>query len=252
MKTLPGPVKAQFLDWDTEFFGVRIARILPRRLDRESLGNVLENLWSAEVDLVYWASDPSDPESSAAASLYGGLLVDTRCVFSMNMTLIPRSKTFKHCVGDYDGPLECESELEMIAVDCGKYSRFRSDPRISEERCTELYKAWIRNSVSRSFADNVIVTRHEREITGLVAVLARAGVGTIGLLGVGESFRGQGIGGTLVSAALTWFQAQGCSTASVVTQFRNHAACKLYESNGFTMERTDHYYHFWRSGYDTE
>ena len=250
MKSVSELAKAQYLDWDSEFFGVQTARILPRQMDPESLGKVLDRLWSAEVDLVYWASDPSHPESSVAASLHGGLLVDTRCVFGKTLRLTPRRMTSKHCIGYYEGSLECGPELEAIAVDCGKYSRFRSDPRIPNERCAELFRTWIRNSVSRSFADNVIVARDKHEVSGFVTVLAREGVGSIGLLGVGESYRGQGIGGELVDAALSWFATQGCSKASVVTQFKNHAARKLYESNGFYMERTDHFYHFWNGAHD--
>jgi dTDP-4-amino-4,6-dideoxy-D-galactose acyltransferase len=148
-------------------------------------------------------------------------------------------------VREYDASSAPDPDLEDIAIGCGKYSRFRSDPRIPKSLCTELYRLWIRNSVSREFADSVLVSEEKGQISGLVTVLNDSGAGEIGLLGVGAKWRGRGTGKDLVHAALNWFLAQGCTTATVATQARNTAACRLYESAGFELRQADLYYHFW-------
>jgi ribosomal protein S18 acetylase RimI-like enzyme len=239
------------LIWDSEFFGVQTAEILPRQLNASALKAVLESLWAAQVGLVYWAADPDDPESAEAAAVCVGLQVDTKRSYGISAEVMLNEVPSSDVVVEYDESLKCGRSLEDIAIDCGRFSRFRIDPRIPDERCFELYKQWIRNSVNRSFADGVLVSRSQGKISGFVTVLDRSGTGSIGLLGVGEEYRGQGLGRALVGAALTWFLTNGCSSATVVTQARNHAACKLYESTGFSLIQTDNYYHFWNPAHDS-
>jgi len=243
--------EVRYLTWDSEFFGVETAEILPRQLNAPALRATLESLWSTGVGLVYWAADPDDPESAEAAAVCEGLKVDTKITYGMNADVMSKEIPSAHVIREYDAWLECDGYLEAIAIDCGASSRFRFDPGISDERCSEMYRQWIRNSVNRTFADSVLVSRNQGEISGLVTVVDQSGTGSIGLLGVGQKFRGQGIGRALVGAALTWFLTHGCSKASVVTQARNHAACRLYESAGFSPKRTDHFYHFWSAAHDS-
>ena len=59
--------------------------------------------------------------------------------------------------------------------------------------------------------------------------------------------RGQGLGGTLVAGAVSWFAGEGLATVSVVTQARNVTSQRLYQRCGFVTRSVQLYYHKWYS-----
>ena len=68
---------------------------------------------------------------------------------------------------------------------------------------------------------------------------------TIGLVGVAPGPAGEGLGSSLVLAALDWFAAQGTKEIAVVTQGRNLPAQRLYQSRGFLTGDVQLWYHKW-------
>jgi dTDP-4-amino-4,6-dideoxy-D-galactose acyltransferase len=130
-----------------------------------------------------------------------------------------------------------------LAREAGRFSRFRVDP--SSERFSTIYDAWIINSVSGLMAKEVMVTPDAASLSGLVTVGVKDGRADIGLLAVREDSRGRGLGKGLVQASLDWAARRQFREAQVVTQRANVAACRLYESCGYTIERAEHVFHFW-------
>ena len=63
--------------------------------------------------------------------------------------------------------------------------------------------------------------------------------GYIDFIAVGERWRGQGIGKTLLAAGLSWmFSFLAVRRVDLTVAAANTAALRLYESFGFTRERT--------------
>jgi ribosomal protein S18 acetylase RimI-like enzyme len=137
------------------------------------------------------------------------------------------------------------NELRQLARDAGRFSRFRVDSKVPGEVFERIYDAWITNSVSGQIAQEVMVTRDASSLTGLVTVGVKDGRGEIGLLAVREDARGRGLGKGLVQAALEWAGRHHFREAQVVTQGANVAACRLYESCGYAIERVERVFHFW-------
>ena len=71
------------------------------------------------------------------------------------------------------------------------------------------------------------------------------GAGRIGLVAVSSHARGDGLGRTLVLAALRWFEEQGVGTVRVVSQARNCEAQRLYQRCGFVTDSVHLWYHKW-------
>ena len=69
--------------------------------------------------------------------------------------------------------------------------------------------------------------------------------GSIGLLAVDESVRGNSVGRELIKAAFSSFGKRGISNIEVVTQKANKAACRFYETCGFTVRNIENVYHLW-------
>jgi len=237
--------RVQILEWDSNFFGIPIARILPAKLLVEELGQVISRLKKENVKLAYWASNPNDEESQTAAQLFYGFLADKKATFVMDISQICKpSDSFDWVIEEYSDILPCTG-LENLAIQAGICSRFKRDFRIPERKFVDLYLLWIRNSVNRQLADVVLVAHLSGNIVGMVTVVEKNGRGCIGLLAVTEEMQGKALGVTLVREAHAWARRRGLVSAQVVTQGENIASCNLYKKCGYRIERVEYFYHFW-------
>jgi dTDP-4-amino-4,6-dideoxy-D-galactose acyltransferase len=232
------------LPWDTEFFGFKVARLVPGRFVVAELKLQLAQLWEQEVELVYWGSDPEDSLSQTAATANHGLLVDRKTVFVRRLDGFVGNAVERYEVRSF--PKDGWSDvLAKLAVQIGQYSRFHKDHHFSSATWQKLYLTWMQNSVNRTIADDVLVIRDAGLVVAVVTVRARENFGEIGLLGVQESRRGAGLGRALVDAAMHWFSEKQLSYVRVVTQGDNQLACQLYKACGFSVDSVENFYHFW-------
>ena len=238
------------LPWDSDFFGFKIARLVPRRSRSAELRMHLEEQWEQGIGLVYWGSDPNDAESQSAAVASQGLLVDRKTVFVRKLDgfAVRPSERYEARSLPEDG---WSGELASLALQIGQYSRFRQDHHFSQAAWQKLYWTWMENSVNRAIADDVLVIRKAGFVVAVVTVRARGNIGEIGLLGVQESQRGAGLGRALVNSALGWFSERPLSHVRVVTQGNNRAACQMYKACGFLVESVENFYHFWNPLHDS-
>jgi dTDP-4-amino-4,6-dideoxy-D-galactose acyltransferase len=219
-------VTPEILEWDSEFFGRRIARIE---------ADVITPAYEREV--THWC------RRNGVACLYvlsgsdSSLpLVDVRVTYEWKTSGAeqPAPSVRPFIPSDI-------AALEAIARKCHRDSRFYADGRFDAARCNEMYATWIRKSCN-GWADHVCVATSQDEPTGYLTCHAN---GSIGLLAVAEQARGQSLGRQLVVAAQNYFRANGPEHVDVVTQGRNIAARGLYESCGFRLAGTRYWYHVW-------
>ncbi len=233
------------LPWDTEFLGFRVGRLEQRRLGKEALHRALDAFHNEDGRLVYWPSDPEHRSSQEAAAAEGGRLVDWKTRFHLVLGSVPSGDASAVPIKAWDG-LFPDSRLRELAIQSSAHSRFRQDPDLPEGCAEDLYRRWIDRSLRGELADTVLVAHGEANATGMITLIAREGIGEIGLLAVDEAARGRGTGAALISAGLVWFWGHGCRAVEVVTQGENQAACRLYTRCGFRISQVDAFYHFWR------
>lgn len=240
------------LPWDSAFFGFPTAKLLPARLDRNALAATLAELGAEGVRLVYWASDPVDAESRAAAAANQGFLADEKTTYRIPLASRPAPPfPSAHVIVPLSAVHKKNFAPALLALGhrAGLHSRFRTDPRMPAGKCETLYEEWMRKSLSGERADAVLacLSSDGKSVQGAVTVSASKGAGRIGLIAVAEAEEGHGVGSALTHAALAWVHRSGCGQAEVVTQGRNGAACRLYEKAGFRISRREDFYHFWLS-----
>ena len=236
----------RILKFDSGLFGFPVAQIAPR-LDAGAIAPVLDELRLNGVRLAYWVIDQVAGDGlRRAANELGGKCVDEKTTFLLDLANIrPDGRTLNVAVEPFD-PSMASAQLEALAVQAGEHSRFAVDPRVPRCKFIELYTLWIRKSVSRELADEVLVIRGgDDDITGMVTLGTRHGRGDIGLIAVDAACRGKGHGQALMHAAHQWFIARGLRFAQVVTQDANAPACSLYHKCGYSVEKIEPYYHFW-------
>lgn len=237
----------QYLDWDSDFFGVRIARLTTNRLTEEILYDTNNCCASHNIDCVYFLADSDNDETIFLAENNGFHLVDLRMTFEKPITAIP---TFTaHSNNNVTRKSEPRDiiELRQIARSNHRDTRFYFDRHFSRERCDELYATWIERSC-QGFADAVFVADDNGKASGYITCHLREGnLGQIGLVGVGPTLQGKGMGTQLVNHAINWFAEQGMKKVTVVTQGRNVIAQRLYQKSGFLTQSVQLWYHKWCS-----
>lgn len=233
----------EYLTWDSEFFKLRIARVIGNRLTPERSLAVFAWSRQHQIDCLYFLADCEDSGTVAEAARRGFLLTDIRVQFEMPLVpdstpvddAGPRVRPFQP--GDLDS-------LRAMAANSHRDTRFYFDGNFLREQCDELYATWIQRS-TEDFADAVFVAEHGGKPAGYISCHLKGEDGSIGLIAVHSNAHGQGLGFALVRAALAYFRAHGMRRALVVTQGRNIASQRLYQRAGFRTESVGLWYHVW-------
>ncbi len=234
----------QVLDWDSHFFGFRVGRCNEPDLPQDALGEGLQQARSEGCRVVYWPAS-NRKENEVAAAALGGKLMDQRRTYVRSLEgLSAADLVVNWFIESYRRSLP-DAELEELALQAGEYSRFRRDPGFGQESFERLYRAWIRNSVSRSIAEEVLFIEDFGLKRALLTLGLQNGRPDIGLLATQTEYRGRGMAADLVRASLIWAINRDYQEAQVCTQAENAGACAFYEAMGYAVEREEWIYHFW-------
>lgn len=236
----------EVLDWDTKFFGTRIARVVREPRSLRGFTKVLQETRSAAIECLYLELGVESTGEAALATAHGLQLVDVRIL--LDRDLKAANPTTAAAPGIDIGPLHDAdlSRLEPIAERCSRVSRYYADPRF-RRHAARLYRRWIAEAC-KGWADAVLVARRHGEPVGFITCKRDAvspECGRIDLVCVDPQHAGQGVGSLMVGASFDWFGRQALRRVRVVTQGRNIAALRLYERMAFRVERVSLFYHGW-------
>jgi dTDP-4-amino-4,6-dideoxy-D-galactose acyltransferase len=236
----------RLLPWDTDFFGVRIARVEAASLTDADVAELRAWAEREAVDCIYFLAGAADTPSVRAAERGGFALTDLRVTLERSLPpgeLEASESGTDPSIGQAE-PGDVDT-LASIARGSHRDSRFYADGHFPPERCDDFYEQWIRNSCG-DFADVVLVARREGAACGYISGHLEAGrIGRIGLIAVAERARGLSLGPRLVEASLRWFAEAGCERVAVTTQGRNTRAQRLYENAGFRTRSVELWFHLW-------
>lgn len=239
----------RYLPWDSEFFGLNIARLTTTSLDSERVIEALEWSRSNDIDCLYFLAGADDPATVRLAEDNSFRFVDIRMTLDRLLPGdLPSGPSKEGRVGTVR-PHEAGDlpALRAIARASHHDSRFYYDPHFPDGRCDDLYETWIEKSCN-GYADMVFVADIEGEAEGYISChLPAQGEGQIGLVGIAKRSQGKGLGQRLVIEALRWFAEKGVKHVTVVTQGRNASAQRLYQRCGFATREVQLWFHRWFS-----
>jgi GNAT superfamily N-acetyltransferase len=234
------------LDWDSEFFGFRIARAFAAP-SAEALARTVEACARQQVRCLYFLTEAGDIATIRLLERQGFGFADVR------LTLIQQSPG-AGLPAEFPGIRRARAEdlpaLQRTARISHHATRFYADPNFPHDRCDALYDAWITKSCNEGFADVVFVAETAGGAAGgyITCTMIQPDRGQIGLLAVAPEARGTGAGTRLIQQALSWAQSRGASSVITVTQGDNLSAVRAYERCGFVAERMHLWYHRWFDG----
>jgi dTDP-4-amino-4,6-dideoxy-D-galactose acyltransferase len=235
----------QFLEWDSNFFGVRIGRVIAPTLTESALERIGEWCRQERIDCLYLLVDSNDSGAIRLAEDNGFHFMDLRATLRKWSDYEPAAdpsasewaiRPFQH---------DDLAALGAIARVSHHDSRFYHDPNFPRAKCDALYETWIAKSCNGS-ADAVLVAEHEGRPVGYATCqIVDQGKGQIGLLGIDPGAQGMGLGQSLIRATLHWFAGQGINDVSVVTQGRNCGAQRVYQRCGLIIYTLQLWFHKW-------
>jgi ribosomal protein S18 acetylase RimI-like enzyme len=220
-------VSVAHLPWDSQFFGVRIARAT---LSDISLREAVEAAGRERVDCLYLVIPGAELEAVAEAVRAGAKLVDLRT--ELEGTVASVGETGIRAANLADLPV-----LERMAERLAESSRFRADARFEAEAVAEMYRIWVRRCI-----DKGVIVVPEEEPSGFVGARGVVDGAHVELVYVAPEARGARVAQRLVAGAVHQL---GTAFARVVTQAGNIAAQRLYQSLGFRTRSVEAVLHLW-------
>ena len=225
-----------YLEWDSKFFGLRIAKVqLCTQDDNDLLTKMKEEL-RHDYDLIYLFVN-----GNTKISLNNAYLVDRKVIYSKEVN---SSTTNDESIISYNKDT-VSTDLLQLALESGEYSRFKLDARFPQNSYEKLYTCWIEQSVSHKIASDVFCYMVEGRARGLLTLKVDNNNGEIGLVSTNHNYRGHGIASKLLEHANNYLYQLGGSKLSVATQFQNKPACHLYEKSGFSIDSCIDIWHWW-------
>jgi Acetyltransferases len=234
-------VEIYYLEWDSKFFERKIGKVDMKDYSLAILPDLLENGKKYGYELLYVFVNEDVHIDSALLQKHNGKLVDRKIVYTKPISLL--ASTVNRVV-NYEGA-DVSSELELLAISSGKYSRFKLDEKIGVSYFEGLYKLWAEKSVSGEIADKVFTISEDKKLAGFVTLKFNSVVGEIGLIAVNNDTQGRGYGRLLIDKCCNELSIRNISELVVPTQLHNLEACRFYEKCGFSKKSITNIYHFW-------
>lgn len=232
------------LDWDSQHFGVRIARLDDVEISRQVLEEV--DVWcqANRVYCLYFLGKTASDQGTDLLVSMGYRQMDVRVTLQWLPTHGLPGLPDVAGVGARLATGEDFPRLRELVLSQTWKTRFWADPGFDRGKVKALYVEWVNRSLQDDDAQ-VMVAEHGSGIVGFVSAGCRRGVGSIDLVCGAVSSRRRGAVSLLVRQTMVDLAQKGCQSIGVVTQQRNAPALELYGRCGFAVIESRPWFHKW-------
>jgi dTDP-4-amino-4,6-dideoxy-D-galactose acyltransferase len=233
------------LAWDSDFFGFNVAYLSCMHLTDNIYARIERFIQQHQIKLVEYLCNCHDSRSVNVAEKNGFHFADIRLTFARKLgeaavAQLPAGIGFKKA-GQKD-----IARLRKISSGIYKDSRYFFDQKFDPLKAREFYQNWVEKGVLGTFDHECWCLYDANGPFAFCTIRygARSGA-SIGLFGMAARYQGRGLGKQLLSLVFNVLREKGIANVSVVTQGRNYAAQRLYQSVGFKTKTTQLWYHKW-------
>jgi hypothetical protein len=228
----------EVLPWDSEFFGIPIARADLTGATADMLRAIDTDARAAGVACLYGSLDPTDDTAAHLAQTFGHRLVEVALTFERPPTpFTPKPTTAMVRRGTLDDLPALEPAVKTLAP----WSRFAADPRFGVDAAGRMHEAWMARAACDTTDERALYISYDDDgVTG-VATFVRTPVPRVDTKGVTK--QGSGAADALMVALFDW--AGGGPTEAGPCAARNIAPLRYLERCGFRVGRTRYLFHRW-------
>lgn len=241
----------QFLQWDTDFFGRRIAKVKSDQLNEKLVEAIYAWCENNHVDCLYFLTNAEDIDTIRLAEDLDFRLVEIRLNMERSLeNWDPSSRP--HTAPEIHirpGTVEDIPRLQEIARHSYYDSRFYFDRCFSEASWQAYYATWVKKSFEGG-AQIALVAEYQERIIGYITGLIDPQDPTRGqyeLTGVDPEARNFGAGNELFRSGLDQYVRLGVKYIWLATQGRNVATQRMVQRNGLVTRSCQLYFHKWFS-----
>lgn len=238
-------MKIEPLNWDSEFFGMKIGKINITQDIEFDLQKFQEIIAIEKFDLIYIFKFqnilPLDIVLKAELEL-----VDIQLTMSMFFN------KEKYLNIPYDFKVELteteKKECYIIAEETAIVSRFYKEEKVGTDKTRALYRKWIDNALNKSFADGLFLEKYLNSVSGIHLIktdyINKTGYFT--LTGVNPNFKRKGIGNKLwMQSFAYWANESKIEIIKSPFSFQNRESLNFHLKMGFNkVEEIKYIYHY--------
>jgi dTDP-4-amino-4,6-dideoxy-D-galactose acyltransferase len=220
-------MKVKVLDWDSNFFNMKIGVIeINEAIIISSDIQNFDLLYVKQIEDKYFELE-----------CFKENFAETKVVFSKSISKSSNPlRDFIFSAFDTDVNKE---QIYKLAFESGKFSRFKLDSNFQQHEFEALYKTWVDNSFNKELADAILLYKEVNEILGFITYKVIEDYATVGLLGVCDKHQGIGIGRALLTEVENELSRIQIKELRIPTQLQNKSACGFYTKLGYNiMEKT--------------
>ena len=253
---LNGVATLERLQWDSEFFGLQMAKLhllVGPHNRKETAAFLLRNILSENTDCnhVALALDAQDFDARFAAEEAGFRMMDTLCSYEYHQDYdtFPSEIRRRYTVRQYE-PRDRDSLLAIASKCFGGYpNRFSLDPAFGPDVTKRFYVTWTERCCDMQMAENLLVAEHNGRVIGFLGWRRLPD-----LLKYSDIIlHGAGLGGCVPSKfnaylELIWqaIREIGGAPAIFDTHLFNMATIHFYQCLGLRLVRARHTLHLTR------
>lgn len=232
------------LKFDSAISNRKIGKcLLPKSFKGVSSDSVLE---FRKYDLVYLETELRE-DTSQFLKNFDWILADVKITLSQNIKKIIFDKV-ELTQNDFYNQKDT-GRLLVLGKDLYKASRFYFDKN-TRKLGRNIYQEWMKNSINRSLADEIIVCRDENSrVIGFVTVKINPSFVEPVLAKVDRNFAGKGYGKSLMSKCYNFILSKYPDIeVKAHTQLKNWITLRLHQSFGLKVSDYIFVYHIYPKG----
>lgn len=233
------PSAAEFLPWDSEFFGFRIGRVFPGKFDAAAV-----TAWRREnrVQCLYYLAELNDISSIHAAESLGFRLMDVRSTFRLDLPrpAQPEPDWVIRTASPQDLPA-----LLHVSTGIFQNARFYRDPHFPAPRVDAMYNRWLENHFLHP--DTCVwVIKYEGTIRAFTSIETLPdGIARLSLTGVHPDYRNRGLASAIKTHIINHYSQAGFKSLESITQGCNKRLVQINFSFGFKLVSQGAWLHGW-------
>ncbi|MFT7828735.1 GNAT family N-acetyltransferase [Priestia megaterium] len=241
MKDYEKKIRFQEMDWDTDYFGVKSARVILN-------GNLTVKEWEnlkiqfKEYDFISIQNQHSSPRNAQFIGREtSAFLAD------INIQFIKVLNGLDSYPGEVeiDNSLKHEDQVQIEKIGDFKFSKFIEDPNLNKRGGNRVYTEWLINAFKDSNKFFSLSRDENSNVNGYLLHSFKDDICVIELIAVSSDSSRLGIGTRLIKSLETSAFCKGIKKVKVGTQVRNIRAVNFYHKSGYKQIECNQVYHLW-------